>query len=251
MDFALRSCSWRGHETYAPDEPALRDRLHVETAAGDAWRCLRCGNFVPAPPRRSGPADEAPEVPHGKLLRDRWIMRVLAVERLVRALILIGIAFAVFKFRGSKGSVRDAFDSELPLLRPIADQLGWNIDDSKIVRAIDSAFSLSTNTLLLIGIGFIAYAVLQLIEAVGLWLVKRWGEYFAVVATSIFLPLEIYELTEKVTVLRVGAFVVNVAAVVWLIWSKRLFGVRGGGAAYHAEHSAESLLTVERAAVDS
>jgi len=33
-----------------------------------------------------------------------------------------------------------------------------------------------------------------------------------------------------------------------LLWSKRLFGIRGGGAAYHAEHSAESLLTVERAA---
>ena len=41
---------------------------------------------------------------------------------------------------------------------------------------------------------------------------------------------------------------VNIAAVLWLIWSKRLFGVRGGGAAYRAEHSAESLLTVERSA---
>ena len=88
-----------------------------------------------------------------------------------------------------------------------------------------------------------------MIEAVGLWMVKRWGEYFAVVATSLFLPLEIYELTEKITWLRAGLLLVNIAAVVWLIWSKRLFGVRGGGAAYHAEHSEESLLTVERAAV--
>jgi len=51
-----------------------------------------------------------------------------------------------------------------------------------------------------------------------------------------------------VTVLRVLALVVNIAAVVWLLWSKRLFGLRGGGAAYHAEHAEESLLTVERAA---
>jgi hypothetical protein len=36
--------------------------------------------------------------------------------------------------------------------------------------------------------------------------------------------------------------------VVWLVWSKRLFGVRGGGEAYLAEHAAESLLTVDRAA---
>ena len=41
----------------------------------------------------------------------------------------------------------------------------------------------------------------------------------------------------------------NFAAILWLLWSKRLFGLRGGAAAYHAEHAEESLLTVERAAV--
>ena len=76
---------------------------------------------------------------------------------------------------------------------------------------------------------------------------RRWGEYLTVVATSVFLPWEIYEVTEKITVIRVGALIINIAAVIWLLWSKRLFGIRGGGAAYHAEHSAESLLTVERA----
>ena len=40
---------------------------------------------------------------------------------------------------------------------------------------------------------------------VGLWLGRRWGEYFAMVATSVFLPYEIYDLTVKVTWLRVGA----------------------------------------------
>lgn len=248
MDWALRSCSWRGHATYAPDEDALRSRLHVDTAVGEAWRCLRCGNFVPGAARQSGPADHAPEVPHGRLLRDRWLMRLLAAERFARALVLYLLAYAVFRFSNHKGTVRDAFDTELPLLRPLANQIGWNIDDSKLVHWADKAFSLSSTTLMWIGIGVCAYATLQVIEAVGLWLVKRWGEYFAVVATSVFLPLEIYELSEKITVLRAGALLVNVAAIVWLIWSKRLFGVRGGGAAYHAEHSQESLLTVERAA---
>jgi uncharacterized membrane protein (DUF2068 family) len=41
---------------------------------------------------------------------------------------------------------------------------------------------------------------------------------------------EVYGLTEKVTAFRLGAFVINVAAVVWLLWSKRLFGLNGGGA---------------------
>jgi hypothetical protein len=79
---------------------------------------------------------------------------------------------------------------------------------------------------------------------------KRWGEYVAVVGTSIFLPLEIYELLEKVTWLRVTAFALNVFAVVYLLWTKRLFGLRGGHAAFEAERHGESLLEVERAALD-
>lgn len=43
---------------------------------------------------------------------------------------------------------------------------------------------------------------------------------------------------------------VNLAAVFYLVWSKHLFGVRGGHAAFEAERHAASLLEVEKAAVD-
>ncbi len=249
MDWNLQTCGRRGHETYAPNEPELRERLHVQTPAGEAWRCLRCADYVVGIPKGSGPADDAPEVPRGRLLRDKRIMRLLACERLLRGLGLVGLAVLVFVFRGSRSNLQQSFRTDLPLLRPLADQIGWNIDNSKIIRGIDDVFSFSSKTLTWIAVGLLAYAVLQFIEATGLWLVKRWGEYFAVVATSIFLPWEIYELIDRVTWLRIVLLLINVAAVVWLIWSKRLFGLRGGGAAYHREHEAESLLTVERAAV--
>jgi hypothetical protein len=84
--------------------------------------------------------------------------------------------------------------------------------------------------------------VVELIEAVGLWLAKRWGEYFAAVATALFLPIEIYELTEHATKFKIATFALNVLAVVYLVWTKRLFGVRGGGKAYEAELTSESLL---------
>jgi len=209
---------------------------------------LRCATYVVGPASGSGKADDAPEVPRGPLLRDRRIIRLLAVERILRGIGLIGLAIVVFLFRQSRGDLRASFNSDLPLLRPLADQIGWNVDDSKIVRGINEVFSLSETTLIWIAIGLLAYAALQFVEGTGLWLMKRWGEYFAVVATSIFLPWETYELTHKVTWLRLVLLLVNIAAVLWLIWSKRLFGLRGGGRAYHAEHQAESLLSVERAA---
>ena len=250
IDFALRSCGLHGHATFAPDEPELRDRLRVDTPVGQAWRCLRCETFVVGPPRGRGPADTAPEVPRGRLLRDRTLMRVLAVERVVRALIVLLGAVAVFKLRGARAEYQQKFEAELPLIKPLSDQIGWNIEDSKIVQHIGEAFTLSETTLLWVGIGLIGYALIELIEAVGLWSMKRWGEYFAVIATSAFLPLEIYELTEKVTALRVLAVLINIVAVVWLLWSKRLFGLNGGGAAYRAEHHTESLLSVERAGLN-
>ncbi|WP_405137059.1 DUF2127 domain-containing protein [Nocardia sp. NBC_01388] len=249
MDFSLWTCATRGHETYAPDEPELAARLHVTTPAGESWRCLRCGDFVPGEPRRHGPADNAPEVPRGRLLRDRVIMRLLALERIFRALLLLLVGAGVLELRGSQEHWRTKWGEELPLIRQLADQIGWDPDHSKIVHWVDKAFTLSPATLIWVAVALFAYAAIQLTEAVGLWLVKRWGEYFAVIATSIFLPLEIYELTEKITFLRASALLINLAAVIWLLWSKSLFGLNGGSRAYYAEHHTESLLTVERSAV--
>jgi len=176
-------------------------------------------------------------------------MRLLAAERVIRGLVLYLVAFLIVRFRGHEDELKDTFNNDVTLFRPVADQLGWDLDESKIVRGVSRVFDFSPATLTWITVGVIAYGTLQVVEAYGLWTMSRWGEYLAVVATSVFLPWEIYEVTEKVTWLRVGALIINIAAVIWLLWSKRLFGLRGGGAAYHAEHHAESLLTVERAAV--
>jgi uncharacterized membrane protein (DUF2068 family) len=247
MDWNLRHCSRKGHETYAPTEEHLRERLHVSTPAGEAWRCLRCGDYVVGAPRGQGPADEAPEVLRGRALRDAVILRLLALERGGRALLVIAAAYGVWRFRAHHDAVQRAFNEDLPLLRPIAEKLHYNLDDSSIVHTLRTVIEANTNVLLAVAIGLLVYGILQLVEAIGLWLLKRWGEYFAVVATSLGLPIEIYELVEKVTVFRVGALILNIAAVVYLLLSKRLFWLRGGKAAYEAERHEASLLEVEQA----
>ena len=84
-----------------------------------------------------------------------------------------------------------------------------------------------------------AYAVLEAIEAVGLWLQKRWGEYLTLIATAALLPLEIYELVRGVSAFKVIALVVNIAIVVYLLLAKPLFGLRGGAAADEALREAD------------
>jgi uncharacterized membrane protein (DUF2068 family) len=103
----------------------------------------------------------------------------------------------------------------------------------------------------MVAIGVLAYGILQLVEGVGLWLMKRWGEYVAVVGTSLFVPIEVYELVHHATGLKVAALLVNLAAVGYLLWTKRLFGIRGGHAAFEAEGHSESLLEIEHAAATS
>ena len=180
-------------------------------------------------------------------MRDRTLMRALAIERAVRCVIFLAVAAGVFKVSGSRERLQHALEKDIPLLKPLANQVGWDPENSKLIRHVANAFALSSSTLQWIALGLAVYALIELVEAVGLWLMQRWGEYFAVIATSVFLPLEIYELTEKVTALRLIALLVNIVAVIWLLWSKRLFGLNGGAKAYHEEHEAESLLSVETA----
>jgi uncharacterized membrane protein (DUF2068 family) len=248
VNWNLRVCGRRGHVTYAPTEERLRAHLRVETPAGEAWRCLRCGGYFVGAPTGSGPAEDAPIVIRGRALRDAIILRLLAVERGIRALLVIGAAYGIYRFRFHRDAVQLAFNEELPLLRPIAEKLGWNLDDSSMVHTIRTAIEAQSNTLLWVAIGLGVYGGLQLVEAVGLWLLERWGEYFAVVATSLGIPIEVYELIHKLTWLRFGALIINTVAVLYIALTKRLFGLRGGHAAYEAERHETSLLEVETAA---
>ena len=232
-----------------PDEPDLRARLTVDTPVGEAWRCLRCGDFALGPARRGGPAEDAPVVLRGKALRDATVLRLLAVERAVRALVLFALAYAVIRFRSAQVDLRTSFEQALPAARPLADRFHLDLTDSGIVSRIRTVLESNPHTLTLVTISLLGYGALQLVEAVGLYSLKRWGEYVAVVATSVFLPVEIHELLAKVTALRVGALVVNIAAVVYLVYSKRLFGVRGGLAAVEAAQHSASFLQVEAASV--
>jgi uncharacterized membrane protein (DUF2068 family) len=253
VEWSLFGCARKGHVTYAPDEPELRDRLMTPTAGGIAWRCLRCGTFVThglhRTEHRTGPAATAPLPRRGKELRDELILRVFAVERFIRFVVFAAAAYGVWRFKYDRGHIQQAFNHDLPAIRLLYQDLGFNFDHSKLIGLIQHSFTLNARTLTYLAIGLVIYSLIELAEGVGLWLGQRWGEYFAMVATSIFLPYEVYDLTVKVTWLRVGALVINLLLVVYLVWSKRLFGVRGGKQAYEARLRTESFIEAEQAAL--
>ncbi|MEV5533425.1 DUF2127 domain-containing protein [Streptomyces prunicolor] len=248
IDWDRRHCARHGHATYAPDETALRERLRAETGFGEAWRCLRCGDFVLGEPHGSGPAEHAPLVPRGKVLRDLFILRFLAIERAVRGVFIVLVAAAVWKFSNSQDAVRKLFDDYLNVFRPVFKHFHYDLDHSPIVGTIQKTFGYKHSTLVLVAVLLLAYALIELVEAGGLWYAKRWAEYLTVVATAAFLPLEVYELTEHISWLKIATLVLNILAVLYIALAKRLFGLRGGRKAFDEERESASLLEVETSA---
>ena len=144
--------------------------------------------------------------------RSRRIIRLIAAERMVRSLLLLAAGIYLLSHRHvDLGRLADHLirDVELDPRRPFLRHL------------IERLHRLHAGTIVLTGIAALGYGGLELVEGVGLWLDKLWAEYLTVIATSLLIPLEVYELVRKPSVLKAGGIVVNVAIVAYLAWTLR------------------------------
>lgn len=93
------------------------------------------------------------------------------------------------------------FDPQNHLIRKLLEKIGM-VDDRKLEE---------------LSIGTFFYSALLLTEGVGLALRQRWAEYVTIVTTASLLPLEIYEITRRVTTGRIVLLLINIAVVVYLV----------------------------------
>ncbi len=246
--YELIACGVAGHELIGTDAEELRpEDASVAREAGHdlRWhRCLRCDSWLPLrppeEPTRKYPPDRAEvKVPlRGKALRDKIVLRLIAINRAFHFLVLGAIAAAIFVFAAHRGDLHD------PVFKVLTDLQGSfggpTHGNHGVFGEIRHLFSVQSGTLTKIGFVVSSYAIIEGVEAVGLWLMKRWAEYLTLIVTASLLPLEVYELLHKFTPFKVLALVINIAIVVYLLFAKRLFGLRGGAAADEAEREADS-----------
>jgi uncharacterized membrane protein (DUF2068 family) len=142
---------------------------------------------------------------------NRWL-QVIAVFKLCKAALLVLLAFGAFHL----------------LHKDLADELEhWakaaRIDPENryLVGLLAKANLVDARKLKELGGLTLAYAALFLTEGVGLWLRQRWAEYLTTIATASFIPLEIYELGRHPTVAKTILLVLNVAIVIYLIFTLR------------------------------
>jgi len=232
--YELFTCAWKGHFLAGTDAGLVTpdDELLVREHGGIRWhRCLRCDDWVtrpiPAVPTNARvESREHIKLPaRGPVLRDRYVLRLIAVDRAIHVVVLTLLAVVLFTFARHNHSLHRDYENIMNDLSggdPGASQARG------ILGSIGRVFKYSPAHLVQLGFVIVAYAALEATEMVGLWLNKRWAEYLTFVATTVLVPYEVYELVRGVSAFKVIAFVINIVVVVYLLVAKRLFGLRGG-----------------------
>ena len=241
--WVLRRCGRVGHQLAWLDDTELARTTEAVGPAGEPLlECLRCGTFVSptgaavtaiyGEPEDRASLAEVPLAVRGAHGRKLAVLKLVAAERAVRAVMLIMGAVIIFAAAANRDTVIAKTNALIESATPLASQIGWDIQHSHMLELGQHALGSSTTIYRLAGFALLAYAVLQLVEAWGLWGGRRWAEYLAVVATSVFLPLEFYEMAQHPTAFKAVTITVNIAIVIYLIFKGRLFGVRGGHTAW-------------------
>ena len=158
----------------------------------------------------------------GQRTRGDRLLPWIAAERTFRAVVLfiVGIALIANPHHNWGKTVAN-----------LARDLGLNPNSNGIEKIIHKLNVISSDRYAVYGIIALAYGALEAAEGYGLWRRRRWAEYLTVLATSLLFIPEIWEIAKRPPHSRVGALLVNIAVVVYLIFRLRGGRVSNPGAA--------------------
>jgi uncharacterized membrane protein (DUF2068 family) len=140
--------------------------------------------------------------------RDKGIL-LIASFKLFKAALLLAVAIGALSLLH-----KDVAAAAMRLLNTL------HVDhDNNYIHGLVMKLGLVTDRKLeLISAGSFFYTALLGTEGVGLLLRKHWAEYLTIIATALFIPLEIYELVKHFGIGKIIVLVINSAVVAYLIY---------------------------------
>jgi uncharacterized membrane protein (DUF2068 family) len=138
---------------------------------------------------------------------NRWLL-LIAAYKLIQSLLFAAIGVGALRLLH-----QDAGD----LLAQLADHLRFNPESRFVNFILDEASLLNDPLLMRIGAAAFCYAGVGILEGIGLYLEKAWGEYLTLVITASFLPWEVIKVVHRVTWIRSGLLVANVLVFLYLL----------------------------------
>ena len=136
-----------------------------------------------------------------------WTIHIIAVLKFLKGIVLLIIGIKLLTLI-NKDISEWAMD--------FVNRHGIDAENRFVHSILEKLADVNRNQMMMMSGGAFLYSSLQMTEGIGLWMEKRWAEYLTVVATSLFVPLEIYEIYEKFTWVRVVILIVNLF-VVWYL----------------------------------
>lgn len=146
--------------------------------------------------------------------RSPLFLRYIILERVAKGL----LAFLIGLGGLSLGPVRLNH-----LLYRWAQNLNIDVDNAWTGQLVRKAGLIGANMLLIISIGGIVYGLVNFTVAWGLYRRFRWAEYMTIIEISALIPLEVYAMHAHFSVWRLGAFVLNILIVIYLLKNRQLF----------------------------
>lgn len=137
---------------------------------------------------------------------DRWV-EVIGALKLLEAALFIALGIGVFKLLH-----KDLVDEVTRLVV----SLRFDPEGRFVSLLLDKVALISPHRLKEIGAAIFAHAGLDIVEGTGLILRKLWAEFITLGFSAFFVPIEIYELTQRVTWVRLVIIAINVAVVIYL-----------------------------------
>jgi uncharacterized membrane protein (DUF2068 family) len=135
------------------------------------------------------------------------MIRLIAAFKLLKAALFIAIGVSALKL---------LHQDVAPTLDHWATMLGLDPGNQYVDEALQKLADLSPNKIKGLGVVSFIYAGLFLTEGIGLWMVKRWAEWFTIIVTSSLVPVEIYEIHRRPSPLKILALIINLAVVAYL-----------------------------------
>ena len=136
------------------------------------------------------------------------LLRWIAVFKLVKASLMLAVGVAILRLAGH---------TQESTINDFVSKFGIDPDRGIVDLAIGKLVNLSPDKLRAFGFASFVYAALFFTEGIGLWLTKRWAEWFTAIVTLSLVPLEIYEIHRHATAGKVLVLLFNIAVVVYLV----------------------------------
>jgi uncharacterized membrane protein (DUF2068 family) len=140
------------------------------------------------------------------------LIRLIAMFKLLKAALLIGVGMGAFHLVH-----RDLAS----VLEHWVRMLGVDPGNRYVARALQKSVDLTPDKIKSLGVVSFIYAGLFLTEGIGLWLVKRWAEWFSVIITTSLIPVEVYEIYRHPSAIKCLVLVANIAVVGYLLYRIR------------------------------